>query len=271
LLGILVVDVVRCWPAEWPELLPVVEFLIYNTPGTYGYTPRDLDRRWSLAIPLEKELQPFQVAEFEPLTDWARNLFRTYKELRAKVIRWEAEASEHRAALANRFRNRKQLQEGMRVGYRDPRQRKAGGRTPWKVPLEPCTVESVSGNKCQLRRADGTLIPDAHAEDIVILPDQAGQGQAAARDSPAAPSKGPSEEEPEAFLICHPWDRRSVGEMLENPDADIPVPRAGVKPGTFAKLFVGKFVLYKGPLRRQCRVGCIVERLIALGTVVVHK
>ena len=24
LLGILVLDVVRCWPAEWPELLPVV-------------------------------------------------------------------------------------------------------------------------------------------------------------------------------------------------------------------------------------------------------
>ena len=79
LLGILVLDVVRCWPAEWPELLPVVEFLIYNTPGTYGYTPRDLDRRWSLAIPLEKELQPFQVAEFEPLSEWARGLFRTYR------------------------------------------------------------------------------------------------------------------------------------------------------------------------------------------------
>ena len=240
LLGILVLHVVRCWPAEWLELLPAVEFLIYNTPGAYGYTPRDIDRRWSLAIQLEKELQPFQVSEFGPISDWARNLFRTYRTLRGNVIRWEAEASEHRASLANRFRNKKQLQEGMRVGYRDPRQRKAGGRTPWKVPLEPCAVEAVEGNKCQLRRADGSLIPDAHAEDIIILPDQQGNKQAlaVAGGSPAAPRTAPLAEDLHSSVA---FTRRSVGEMLEKPveeDKSL-CPR----PGKLSKLFPGKFAL----------------------------
>ena len=83
-----------------------------------------------MAIPLEKDLQPFQISEFEPLSDWARNLFTAYRSLGAKVLRWEKRTSERRAELANRFRNKKRLEEGTRVGYRDPRQRRAGGRTP---------------------------------------------------------------------------------------------------------------------------------------------
>ena len=61
LLGILVTDVLKCNPEEWSDLLPVVEYLIYTTPGPYGFTPRDIDRRWSSALKLEKDLQPFQV------------------------------------------------------------------------------------------------------------------------------------------------------------------------------------------------------------------
>ena len=60
LLGLLMQDVLKAFPTEWSELLPVVEFLIYNTPGPHGMTPRDLDRRWSAAHPLEKELAPFE-------------------------------------------------------------------------------------------------------------------------------------------------------------------------------------------------------------------
>jgi len=36
ILGMLLVDVLRCYPSEWTELLPVVEFLVYNTPGPLG-------------------------------------------------------------------------------------------------------------------------------------------------------------------------------------------------------------------------------------------
>ena len=41
IMGMLVVDVLRSYRSEWTELLPVVEFILYNTPGPHGYTPRD--------------------------------------------------------------------------------------------------------------------------------------------------------------------------------------------------------------------------------------
>ena len=43
--GILVKDIMQCMPNETGELQYVVEFIVYNTPGPHGYTPRDIDRR----------------------------------------------------------------------------------------------------------------------------------------------------------------------------------------------------------------------------------
>ena len=51
ILGMLVTDVLQSYKSEWSDLLVIVEFLVYTTPGPHGYTPRDLDRRWSLAVP----------------------------------------------------------------------------------------------------------------------------------------------------------------------------------------------------------------------------
>ena len=62
----------------------------------------------------------------------------------------------------------------MRVVYRDPRVRAAGGRTPWKQPAtEPLVVVEVShsGNKLTPRRDDGSLLQDVHAENIVLVPE----------------------------------------------------------------------------------------------------
>ena len=59
----------------------IVEFLVYTTPAAHGYMPRDLDRRWSLALPLEKELAPVTVHEYEPLDDYAKGLFKAYREM----------------------------------------------------------------------------------------------------------------------------------------------------------------------------------------------
>ena len=75
ILGMLVRDVCRAVLSNWSELLCVVEFVIYNTPGPHGYTPRDIDRRWSLATPLEHDLLPFEVLEFEPMSEYASRIF----------------------------------------------------------------------------------------------------------------------------------------------------------------------------------------------------
>ena len=72
----------------------MVEFVLYTTPGPHGFTPRDIDRRWSVGSPFEKELSPFQVLEFEPLTDYVRNLFAEYHTIREKILTKLARASE---------------------------------------------------------------------------------------------------------------------------------------------------------------------------------
>ena len=209
ILGLMVQDVMRCDPSEWSECLCVVEFVLYNTPGPHGYTPRDIDRQWSLAVPLSKDLQAFEFLEFEPVEEYTKVLFRAYKHIRAVVVGRMAESSAKRAQLANRYRKAKSFQPGDRVLYRDPRSRAAGGRTPWKEPLSsPWTVASVSksGHRLTLVRADGSKIDDAHAEDVVLLPENAKDLE----------SRDEVQFEPdERDAVEDISKRRSVGEMLE--------------------------------------------------------
>ena len=153
IMGMLVKDVLRCLPHETGELLHLVEFIVYNTPGPHGFTPRDIDRRWSATTPLEKELQPFEVGEFEPVQEYVANLFRTYREIREVVLSHLRRASTKRAELANRWRKEKKIRVGDRVVLRDPRHRSSGGRTPYKKPLtEPVEVVSTTGNRLSIRR-----------------------------------------------------------------------------------------------------------------------
>ena len=84
ILGTLATDVLRTYATEWTELLPIVEFLVYTTPGPHGYTPRDLDRNWSLGVPLQKDLEPFVDRDMIGVSDYAKGIFRSYREVRAK-------------------------------------------------------------------------------------------------------------------------------------------------------------------------------------------
>ena len=129
----------QCFPNETGELQHVVEFVVYNTPGPHGLTPRDIDRRWSLATPLEKELQPFRILQFEPITEYCTKLFATYREIRVRCLAYLRDTAEKRAELANRARKHKTIKPGMRVMLRDPRHRKSGGRGPYEEPFsDPC-------------------------------------------------------------------------------------------------------------------------------------
>ena len=65
------VEFLACW-------LVVVEFVIYVTPGPHGFAPRDIDRKWSIASPLAKELSPFEVLSHEPMSDYCRRLLNEY-------------------------------------------------------------------------------------------------------------------------------------------------------------------------------------------------
>ena len=55
------------------------------------------------------------------MTDYARDLFKQYREVQAKVLEWQAVASERRAEVANRYRNVKKVELGSMVVYRNPK------------------------------------------------------------------------------------------------------------------------------------------------------
>ena len=76
---------------------------------------------------LEKELQDLEVLSFEPMTDYARNLFKQYREVRAKVLEWRAVASEKRAEVSNRHGKVKEVELGAIIVYRARSSELGGG------------------------------------------------------------------------------------------------------------------------------------------------
>ena len=78
----------------WSDWLVVAEYVIDNTPGPHGYTPRDLERSWSLALPLERDVLRAAL-EFEPITEWARGQFKQFAELRVQAWTIETDLSTH--------------------------------------------------------------------------------------------------------------------------------------------------------------------------------
>ena len=117
---------------------------------------------------MEKDLQPFQVLDFAPISEWASELFAQYKKVRELVINHMASSSADRAKSANRFRKVEDFHVGDCVAFRDPRARAAGGRTPWKKPLtDPCVVTKIRGNKVTSKRPDGSEV-EAHLGLCII-------------------------------------------------------------------------------------------------------
>ena len=269
-LGMLIQDVLQAEPSYWTEVLPVVEFVIYNTPGPHGYTPRDIDRRWSLGAPLEHDLEPFDVLDFEPLSDHVRNIFAQYKQIRNIVLEHSRKSSSKRAALANRFRRDRKIVKGMRVVYRDPRVRAAGGRTPWKQPAtEPLVVAEVSqsGNKLTLRREDGSLLEDVHAENVVLVPEtmkDLERHPLVFRDAPDDPDRESPGQKLEAV---------ARGDGLDWTHATV---RRDNELGILDKISVGVYVAYsvhedKRAAPRQYRIGRVTTVGRAEMLVVCHK
>ena len=170
LFGILVKDVMKCFPDEVSELLHVVEYMIYNTPGPHGYTPRDMDRRWSMKTPLERELHGVRIDETEPIQEKVRNMFIAYDQVRKQVLELKRQDAMQRADLSNRRRVGKKIQPGDYVLVRDNRPNRSGGRTVWKTPLsEPAVVLEVRNYKVRVRHRDGTE-QEVHLERVLQIP-----------------------------------------------------------------------------------------------------
>ena len=179
-LGAVVRQVGASLSEAWSDWLVVAEYVIDNTPGPHGYTPRDLERSWSLALPLEKDVLR-DALQFEPISDWARSQFKQFSELAAAVREHWTRSSEARAKLANRHRRTVDLKPGDRVVWNAPRARSEGaGRVPWKPGLTgPWRVLEVKGHRLTLEpvsmESGGTSSArrgpmEAHAEDCILVP-----------------------------------------------------------------------------------------------------
>ena len=270
-MGMFAKDIMQCFPNETGELLHVVEFIVYNTPGPHGYTLRDIDRRWSMATPLDKELQLFVVNQFEPITDYLKSLFKNYREIRVRVLGWLKDASAKRADLANRFRRFKNIQPGDEVVVRDPRQRKAGGRAPYRQPYtDPVVVLDIHGNKCSLRTRDGTKLYEIHLEDVMLVPETA-----RSLEKPDLHIELTPEEE----LTLDALERRSPGMMMEDQGRKVEAQakmfeeaRKKISPGKLDKVQTGNFIAYvvAGKVK-DCTTGKVTALSRAKASVVVHR
>ena len=190
---------------------------------------------------LDRELAPLPLHKYESATEYAKELFAGYEELKRIAMKRLFEASTKRAELANRFRKSRTLRVGDRVLYRDPRGKAAGGRTPWKEPPQPAEVVKIlTSNKMVLRSADGCQW-EAHVEDCILFAD------ADDLERPQVPIEART-----------PQDRRSLGQMVEDSavaqDANVegaqPHPRhrkRHVLPGKLDKLSIGQYIAYKSP------------------------
>ena len=256
MLGIVVKDVARGHTDHWGDLLAVVEYCIDTTPGPHGYTPRDLDRAWSLGVPLEKDLLK-STLEFEPVSDWARKIFGQYKAVSKVVKDHLTSASEARVRLANRYRREVDLKVGDRVVWRAPglSDPDTKGRVPWKKGLTgPWEVVSCKGNRLQLAGPDGAQPLAAHAEDCVLIPDDV---CADARD--------------EIQFDSDPDDSRpSLGQMIkgETKQVEFTMKRRGKQ----YVLKIGDVMAFrKGYGPKLCAIGRVTSVAVSEGVVHVHK
>ena len=130
-----------------------------------------MDRQWSVASPLAKDLRPSDQSADLPENEFLRKVFVNYSALRHTVREAQARASLASATRANRFRPTRVVQEGDLIMHRDPRSQRAGGRTPWAKGLAgPATVVEIIGNAVQERTTDGVAVRGIHLDDLVVIP-----------------------------------------------------------------------------------------------------
>jgi hypothetical protein len=252
--GILVGDVVKCLHSEGGDLLHVVEFIIYNTPNSNGFTPRDLDRRWSTATTLERELQPCRIIKDEPVTDYVKTLYKNFREIYTRVVAAKFEVSQRRKEMTNRWRLNKVIVKGQKVLVKDPRHRKVGGRAPYKQPSRgPYLVEQIRNNDLTLRDLSDTrraLLENVHIEDVLLIP-------SSSRDLEQVDEEVLPEERRPDIIFEEPTedDTRSPGQMLDdhgNLAAErerIAAPKMTRKDGKMVQVSLNSIIVYTRPER----------------------
>jgi hypothetical protein len=265
--------------------------VISVTPGPHGWCPRDLHLQWSAASPLERELLPLEEGRYEAISEYARRLFKQYREVKVRVLDHLKRASEARALLANRFRKESEYKVGDRVVYRTPKAR-TEGRTPWKRVLSgPFIITAVKGNrvlmvpeKKQEKEDAARAVQDdvdhehgkedkdkdkkdktiqGHMEDLIKCPvdlcDLEYERQRLTLDA-TEPAEGAAARQ------------RSIGQILKNTGLPKQQSMEVKRRGKQYVLRVGEYIAYAPDDRRHiCTIGKVVRVMEAEESVSVHR
>ncbi|CAK0840013.1 unnamed protein product, partial [Prorocentrum cordatum] len=246
--------------ARWAELLPIVEFALWNSPGKSALSPRDLCMGWSLASPLERELLPLEPAVREAVSDVAAAQFEQFRRLREVYLQHRARAGRRRAELANRARSSRRPEVGDMVLFKDPKLSKAvAGHAPGRRPLRgPFEVLSTKGNVATLRDPETQqVLKDVHGDFLVGVPGLV--------------------DDTERIVKLEEDDgrgRASAGQLLAarlapggGEAAEALAPRVKAR---MREVKVGRLVAYQGEEAKRCRVGKVLSLAEDLSSVTVH-
>ena len=210
-------------------------------------------------------MQPFQIQEFEPVSDYIRKIFKAYREIKVKVLTHLQNASKQRAALTNRFRRQKTIRVGDRVLLRDQRQQRAGGRTPYKQPLtDPVTVKKISGNKAIVTHDDGRETENVHLEDMLLHVDGTKNLESETREPIEFP------EDDEYDLIDSLDVHRTPGEMIEDDGALRDAHRGTGKSFKLDKAVAGSIIAYSVD-KHSYGIGMVLNVSRVEGKYVLHR
>lgn len=149
-------------------------FAAAQATGQASSRPRDLDRGWSAASPLERGLLALDVSPAEASSDIARRHFEISTKVREVFLKDRARIAKRRVDFANRTRSARLPEVGEKVMFTDPVLSKSRtGHGPGICGLVgPFVVEAVRGAKSTLRHHEtGRVAPNAHAESLVYLPE----------------------------------------------------------------------------------------------------
>ena len=227
-LGTLLKSVFTCAPGEWAGLLPVVEFIRFNTPGAAGVSPRDLDRSWSIASPLERELLPLDEGESQSVAEVVRKQFDGFRRMRETVLAHRAREGAARVEIANKGRSTKIMEVDDRLLLRDPSRRRAkAGHGPGKpTPAGPLKIVAARGNLLDLKHMETGVTHEAvHAENVVLLPTQVHDYEHPKREAlhivpdPTTSSLADSRRSPGQLIEAEPFNdggvEKSKGPLLK--------------------------------------------------------
>ena len=120
--SILMSEIYRAHPQEWPALIPVVEYLQHTAPqGAHGFSAHDMCSAYSVLNETDARLAAFRVPTGLPESDVVSRLFANFRQVYTTFTRINREQSLANITAANKDRHVRIDEAGETVFRRMPK------------------------------------------------------------------------------------------------------------------------------------------------------